>query len=321
MRAIRVTAGVAAVLIYCLIVLGAVVRATNSGLSCPDWPTCYGHWLPLPGDIAAVPNIGYSYGQVMLEWVHRLVAGFLLGPLVLLLAGLTFWHRRAAPHLALMGGGLLLLLLLQGALGGVTVLDRNSPWSVAVHLGNALLVLTLTLRILAAAAGWRASDTARGLGWIAAMAWGLALLAMMSAAMTAKSGASLACATWPSCNGSFLPDLSDEGLRFHYAHRLLAAGTALSVLILLARAWLGARVASPVRRLATFAALLIVVQVGLGAAVILLEVPVDVAVVHQAVGVLTFATVTLLMWRCLPPGGSTATLAGDRSDGLALRGA
>ena len=152
MRAIRVTAGVAAVLIYCLIVLGAVVRATNSGLSCPDWPTCYGHWLPLPGDIAAVPNIGYSYGQVMLEWVHRLVAGFLLGPLVLLLAGLTFWHRRAAPHLALMGGGLLLLLLLQGALGGVTVLDRNSPWSVAVHLGNALLVLTLTLRILAAAA-------------------------------------------------------------------------------------------------------------------------------------------------------------------------
>ena len=89
----------------------------------------------------------------------------------------------------------------------------------------------------------------------------------------------------------------------------------------MARAWLGARVALPVRRLATFAALLIVVQVGLGAAVILLEVPVDVAVVHQAVGVLTFATVTLLMWRCLPPGGGTATLAGDRSDGLALRGA
>ncbi|MFO1072048.1 MAG: COX15/CtaA family protein [Geminicoccaceae bacterium] len=122
------------------------------------------------------------------------------------------------------------------------MLDRNSPWSVAVHLGNALLVLTLTLRILAAqppAGGER--HRARPTGWIAAMAWGLALLAMMSAAMTAKSGASLACATWPSCNGSFLPDLADEGVRFHCAHRLLAAGTALSVLALLARAWLGAR--------------------------------------------------------------------------------
>lgn len=321
MRAIRVTAGIAAVLIYCLIVLGAVVRATNSGLSCPDWPTCYGHWVPLPSDIAALPDIGYTYGQVMLEWVHRLVAGVLLGPLVLLLAGLTFWRRRAAPGLALMGGGLLLLLLIQGALGGVTVLDRNSPWSVAVHLGNALLVLSLTLRIYAAAADWRAPASARGLGLIAATAWGLALLAMMSAAMTAKSGASLACATWPSCNGTFLPDLGDEGVRFHYAHRVLAAGTTLSVLLLLVRAWLRTSTMPAVRGPAAFAAVLILAQVSLGAAVILLEVPVDVAVIHQAVGVLTFATVTLLMWRCLPPGGRAGMALGDRSDGLALRGA
>ena len=45
---IRHTAAGTAILIYALIVLGAVVRTTNSGLSCPDWPTCYGHWLPLP---------------------------------------------------------------------------------------------------------------------------------------------------------------------------------------------------------------------------------------------------------------------------------
>ena len=82
MISIRNTAALTAVLVYALIVLGAVVRSTNSGLSCPDWPTCYGHWVPLPGDIAAVPNLGYSYGQVMLEWVHRLIAGVLVGPLV-----------------------------------------------------------------------------------------------------------------------------------------------------------------------------------------------------------------------------------------------
>ena len=80
---IRHIAAATAVLVYALIVLGAVVRTTNSGLSCPDWPTCYGHWVPLPGDSRPCPNIGYSYGQVMLEWVHRLIAGVLVGPLVL----------------------------------------------------------------------------------------------------------------------------------------------------------------------------------------------------------------------------------------------
>lgn len=318
MKAIRLTAGTAAVLIYCLIVLGAVVRTTNSGLSCPDWPTCYGHWVPLPGDIAAVPNIGYTYGQVMLEWVHRLVAGVFLGPLVLLLAGLTFWRRRERPQLALLGGVLLALLLVQGLLGGVTVLDRNSPWSVALHLGNALLVLTVTLRIHALVAGWRAGEALRGVGKIAAVVWVLALLAMMSAAMTAKSGASLACASWPTCDGALLPDLSDGGVRIHVLHRLLAAGTAIGLLALLARAW---RVPGPVRSLALSAAALVLAQVGLGAAVILLGAPVDAAVLHQATGVLTFVVVTLLMWRCLPSGGGAATDLGGRKDGLALRGA
>ena len=138
---IRNLAAATAILVYALIVLGAVVRTTDSGLSCPDWPTCYGHWVPLPGDIAAVPNIGYSYGQVMLEWVHRLVAGVLVGPLVLLLAVLTFRIRRERRELASAGGALLVLLLLQAALGGLTVLDLNSAWSVAIHLGNALLAL------------------------------------------------------------------------------------------------------------------------------------------------------------------------------------
>ena len=84
----------------------------------------------------------------MLEWVHRLIAGVLVGPLVLLLAVLTFRHRRRTRRgLPLPVAVLVLLLLVQGALGGLTVLDRNSPWSVAIHLGNALLVLTVTVRI------------------------------------------------------------------------------------------------------------------------------------------------------------------------------
>jgi len=319
-RSIRFTAGIAAALTFALIVLGAVVRTTNSGLSCPDWPTCYGHWVPLPSDLAAVPTLGYTYGQVMLEWVHRLIAGVFLGPLVLLLAGLTVRRRRERPQLALLSGGLVLLLLVQGALGGLTVLDRNSPWSVAVHLGNALLVLTVTLRIYAMASGWTASPAAKGLGSLATLAWGLALLATMSAAVVAKSGASLACATWPLCNGALVPDLTDGGIRVHFLHRILAAGTALTLLILLVRSRRVPDLPGGVRCLVGLAAGLVVLQVGFGALVVLLEVPIWKAVLHQATGVLTFAVVTLLMWRCLPLGTVRERRPGG-SDGLALRGA
>ena len=315
MISIRNTAALTAVLVYALIVLGAVVRSTNSGLSCPDWPTCYGHWVPLPGDIAAVPNIGYSYGQVMLEWVHRLIAGVLVGPLVLLLAVLTFRRRRVRIELAVAGGALVLLLLLQAALGGLTVLDLNSAWSVAIHLGNALLVLAVVLRIVVLSAGWSVAGSAGRLLVPAALAFGLALLAMMSAAMTAKSGASLACATWPSCNGALVPDLGDYYVRIHFTHRVLAALTGATLIFLF---WRSRSVPQPVRWLVTLATGLVLLQIGLGALVILLEVPIWKAVLHQAVGVLTFATLTLILWRCVPQlrrhevGGP---------DGLALRGA
>jgi len=316
-KAIRLVAVVTAVLVYVLIVLGAVVRTTNSGLSCPDWPTCYGHWLPLPSDIAALPTVGYAYWQVMLEWVHRLIAGFFVGPLVLLLAILTYLRRRERPRIALTGGLLVVLLLIQGALGGLTVLDQNSPWSVAIHLGNALLVMTATLRI-ASLASPSSGPSARALFSLALLAWCLALLAMMSAAMTAKSGASLACATWPLCNGEIVPDLGDEFIRIHFLHRVLAAATAITLLVLYARSRGRADLAPSLLRLVAIAAGLVVVQVGLGALVILLEVPIWKAVLHQAVGVLTFTVVTLILWRCAPAGNAPAL---GEPDGLALRGA
>jgi cytochrome c oxidase assembly protein subunit 15 len=321
-RPIRRTAAATTVLVYALIVLGALVRTTDSGLSCPDWPTCYGHWVPLPSDLAEVPNLGYTYGQVMLEWVHRLIAGVILGPLVLVLAVLTFRRRRDRPALALAGAVLVLLLLVQGALGGLTVLDRNSPWSVAVHLGNALLVLTVTLGIYAGAAGWRAPEGGGGrLLTLAVAAWALALLAMVSAAVTAKTGSSLACTTWPLCDGALVPDLSDGGVRIHFAHRLLAAATGLTLLLLFWRSRVATGVPAGARRLAALAAALVILQIGLGGLVVLLEVPVWQAVLHQAVGVLTFAAVALLMWRCRPLGGGVGRPLPGGSDGLALRGA
>jgi heme a synthase len=288
------------VLTYGLIILGGWVRATNSGLSCPDWPTCYGEWWLSPSDFAALGDVGYSYFQVMLEWVHRLIAGVFLGPLILVIAVIAFFRRhvdRAGWHLAL---GICFVLLIQAKIGGITVLDANSPWSVALHLGNALFLFTLliyfTIRLLPAhhfatpEPGWWQPF----LGCL----WLVVLGTMLTAAITAKSGASLACYEWPACNGGWLPDLGDPQVRIHFFHRTLAALTGIGVLAFLVLAYNGD---NPIlRRLAVAAAALVVAQITLGALVIVLLVPVWTAVAHQAIGVLLFAVVAAALgtvWR------------------------
>jgi heme a synthase len=301
MRALRWTTGVALVLTYGVIVLGAWVRATASGLSCPDWPTCYGHWLPLPGEIPA--DAGYSYFQVMLEWLHRLLAGVVLGPLVLVIGWLTWRARDQSPRMPLHAGALILLLLVQAGLGGLTVLDQNSPWSVALHLSTALLLFSMLWLIFSRTGESTvgASGTARAL---TILLWLLALGAMASAAMTTKSGAALACSTWPLCDGAVVPDLSDPGVRLNFTHRLLAAGVGIGALAV----HLACRGQPALRRVSVLALVLALAEIGLGGLVVVWQVPVATAIAHQALGVLTFGAISLLMWRAHAPSPDAETL-------------
>jgi heme a synthase len=292
MTALRRATGLALVLTYALIVLGAWVRATGSGLACPDWPTCYGHLLPLPGEIP--PDAGYAYHQVMLEWLHRLLAGAILGPLILLIGWLAWRARSDDARLPACAAVLITLLAVQAGLGGVTVLDQNSPWSVALHLSTALLVFSM-LWLIFARTGPAIAPARDAALPLSVLVWLLALSAMASAAVTTKSGASLACSTWPLCDGALVPDLSDPAIRLNFSHRVLAAGVGLGALALV-----GATRARPgLRALARAALALVLAEIALGAMVVIEQVPVVLAVGHQALGVLVFGVLSLLMWRCV----------------------
>jgi cytochrome c oxidase assembly protein subunit 15 len=136
--------------------------------------------------------------------------------------------------------------------------------------------------------------------------WLVALGALVRAAMVTKSGASLACSTWPLCDGALIPDLGDPQIRLHFTHRLLALGTGLGVLALA----IGARGLPQVRGLAWLAAALVAVEIGLGAYVVLGEVPFGIALAHQALGVLVFALLSLALWRCHGPSRETDIVHG-----------
>src|SRR5256714_11710534 len=136
-------AWLAATCTYLLIILGAIVRITGSGLGCGEhWPLCNGRLLP-PLDL-----------PTLIEYGHRLAAAA-VSVLVGALAAYAWWlrHRPPPPSTALRRPGAgayvaLGLLIAQVLLGAVTVKLQLPPWTVILHLGTAMLLLA-TLIVVA----------------------------------------------------------------------------------------------------------------------------------------------------------------------------
>ena len=128
------------------IILGAWVRLTGSGMSCPDWPLCYGFFFPTYNKITQLGVIEYTYFQIFLEWIHRANAAFIIGPLTINIIFYIVLNKVIESF------SKLLILFnnavgIQGLLGGLTVMKSNIPWSVALHLASAFLLLFIVLNI------------------------------------------------------------------------------------------------------------------------------------------------------------------------------
>jgi cytochrome c oxidase assembly protein subunit 15 len=145
----------ATVFAFLVVVFGAFVRLSHAGLSCPDWPTCYGqatwpgHEQAIERANAAFPERPFETHKAWREQVHRMIAGT-LGALVFALAVTAAWRRRAAvaclaiAALATMAGVWLYMRgawLASGCLSAVAIglplvaawrLDRPTPWRIAV---------------------------------------------------------------------------------------------------------------------------------------------------------------------------------------------
>jgi cytochrome c oxidase assembly protein subunit 15 len=269
-RASRLAAALAAVG-FCLVVLGALVRAHGAGLACPDWPLCFGE---------LVPRFDF---HVAFEWGHRALAG----TLALGCVALAFFTLRTHALRARVGRGFALLFGLLGVqivLGGLTVLLGLAPWTVTAHLlvGNTFVV---TLAWLASALGelGRGAPVARTTvdSGLAALGYGCAALLVLQLALgglVASHYAGLACASWPLCNGdSVLPTLSGP-VAMHALHRL--NGYALAGLCA-AFAW-RARGHGRVARLAVLVFALVLAQIAVGIANVLLQLPVEITGLHSA---------------------------------------
>src|SRR3990172_1050642 len=210
---------------YLLIVIGAIVRSTGSGMGCPDWPTCHGALVPPVGDSAA-----------WIEWVHRSVA-VLVGLLVLSVAVVALRNHRRQT--AIVGSSLFAVLLVgfQAYLGKITVDTNNAGEWVTAHLATGLALLAL-LVFVAIRARYPHTLPARGasqrLALLLAFVAGSAYLLMLFGAQVTATGASLVFIDWPLFNGQLLPTFSADpalaGLQMaHFLHRVVAAVVGLIV--------------------------------------------------------------------------------------------
>lgn len=200
-----------------LIMFGAFVRLTDSGLGCPDWPGCYGKASPL-GALADIHQAATDmpFGPVTLskawiEMIHRYV-GALLGLLIIAITYMAWRYRRQLGRSPVLATVALVAVCIQGAFGAWTVTHRLMPVVVTAHLVLGLSLLALMTWLAARERPHLAvpAYAARLLPWLAG---GLGLLAaqVTLGGWVSTNYAALACMDFPTCHGEWVPEMDFHG--------------------------------------------------------------------------------------------------------------
>ena len=246
-----------------LMAVGSATRVMNAGLACPDWPLCYGQLVP-----TAQMNL-----QVFLEWFHRLDAS-LIGFSVIALVGLCWWYRQNLPPwltwASLLAFG---LIVFQGVLGGLTVTELLRFDIVTAHLGTALLFFCTLIVIGTMLLPYQPTNTVGKLPWMGLTAAVLVYLQSLIGGLVASRWALHQCFA-----GSQLCTVMNS-------HIIGVVPPTLATLTLVFIAWRTPALQAILRKLANFAAVLVVLQILLGIATFRLHLQVEpLTVTHQAVG-------------------------------------
>jgi heme a synthase len=130
----------AALVLFTLIVIsGAAVRLTGSGLGCPEWPRCNG--------TSVTPSDGHAY----IEFGNRLITTPVSIAAVLCLV-FALLRRPGRKDFTVLGALLVAGVVVQAVLGGITVLTGLNPWTVMSHfllsMGTLIIAVTLVWRIV-----------------------------------------------------------------------------------------------------------------------------------------------------------------------------
>ena len=287
---VRAATRTVAASVFLLLVAGALVTSTGSGLAVPDWPLSYGQLMP-----PMVGGILYEHGHRMIAATVATMVGF---QILLLGFGRT---DRTTFRLGLAAFG---AILAQAVLGGITVLFLLPPAVSSSHAGLAQIVFALTATIaLRTSLFWgRFSEEApRAAGNPAALSkatrlalWaaGASYVQILLGAIVRHTGAGLAIPDWPLSFGGLVPtgaEWAAKGVVAHFTHRTFA-WVVVALVVAAALALRGLKGVPGLGPLSTLWLFLLAVQVTLGATSVWTGKAVAVTSAHLAVGGLLWIT-------------------------------
>lgn len=161
--------------LYFLILVGASVRASGAGMGCPDWPTCFGSWIP-PTSAAQLPanyqeiyaDLGYAETEfnVVKTWIEYLnrLTGVTIGFLILLTAIYSWSVRRHDKSIATASVAAFLMVGFQGWLGSKVVSSNLQPGMITLHMLMALAIVgTLLFAVARARRGIMMAESIEGI--------------------------------------------------------------------------------------------------------------------------------------------------------------
>jgi heme A synthase len=275
---------------FVLIIVGGVVRVSDSGLGCGPAGSGFHGWPFCNGDV--VPGVDLNS---IVEYTHRVLA-IVVGLMILTLF-VQAWrrHRQLLPAT----GALLVLVIAQGALGGATVEENLEEVYVAAHLGLAMLLLGGLLYLWRVVRGAQVEAGGAGLRVLSIAATAAIFCTIVAGGYMAGTqnygradyrlgqGAHHACGKeFPTCNGEFMPFGRAELVDIHLTHRAFMYLASILVITLVVVA-LRRRVAV---RYAWALAALLAIQILVGALNVWLDEYELLILLHLALGTLLWAT-------------------------------
>ncbi len=288
------------VLTFCLIVLGALVRANGAGLACPDWPLCFGNWIP---EIDV--KVGFEYS-------HRLLAG----GVTLIFAFLSWCAWRSSVRSQTVTALLAIaatLIAVQIILGALTVWLKLAPWTVTAHLitGNAFaataFLLGLAFRAKKDVRNNHPPVSTRARLWIT-LVGGLLLLQLGLGGLVSSHYAGMACPEWPTCNGGVWFPTWGGAVGLHLFHRI----TAYALIVCLGVAALCCRRDGRLRGATALAFALGILQAIVGVASVRNGIPVELTGLHTALAAALVLTVVFALRKAWSTLGEPESLSAAR---------
>lgn len=324
-QAIHKLAMIAAIIAFCVIVLGAWVRLSHAGLGCPDWPGCYGQlsWPAAVHEIEtanqAFPERPYESSKAWREMVHRYLAGTLM--LLVFAIAWKAWrdpksNRHSNRQFKRLAIALVILIIFQALLGMWTVTLKLQPIIVMAHLLGGLTSFSLILWLMFAS-GRHISDkpSIKIRKLRPAIITAIVVLATQIAlgGWTSANYAALACPDLPMCGGQWWPQanfregfvlwreigvdyeggLLDQQSRvaIHLTHRI---GAVITLIVLIALAFRLFKLPK-LKAGGQLLMLLVISQFTLGILNVALYLPLANAVAHNAGATLLLATLLGLL--------------------------